>query len=99
MVALPMPSPPVRYALPDTERDANEEGELVPMPMFPEFLSIQSKGEDDPTAKNGEVMGLVKIEGVDDPMKNDPAIDDVACVDVDVKLGRLRAVYMDDVAS
>ena len=66
-------------------------GDDVPIPTFPEFLSTQRRGDDDPTDRNGEVTGL-NMEGVEEPMKNDPAIDDVAVVDVDVKLGRERAV-------
>ena len=67
--------------------------------MFPEFLSTQSNGEEDPTERKGEVTGDVNILGVEDPMKREPAIDDVAVVDVEVNEGRRRNEYRVDVAS
>lgn len=74
-------------------------GDDVPIPMFPEFLSTQSRGEEDPTERKGDVTGFVNILGVDDPIKKDPAMEEVAIVDVPVKFGRLKAVYMVEVES
>ena len=80
------------YASPWIESLVMVLGDDVPIPTFPEFLSTQRRGDDDPTDRNGDTTGFVNMEGVDDPMKNEPAIDDVAVVDVDVRLGMERAV-------
>ena len=64
-----------------TER--SEAGLVVPMPILPLFLSIQNNGEDVPTANKALPWGE------EDAMYRAPAMDEVAVVEVEMRLGKV----------
>ena len=58
---------------------SNEDGLVVPMPTLPLSLFMKNRGELVPTANKAFPLG------VEDATYNDPAIDEVAVVEVEVK--------------
>ena len=80
--ALVLPAP-----LPVSENCAD--GDEVPMPSIPELRSIHIRGEEEPTEKRAEVVAwlfTVNPEGVEEPTYSAPANDEVAVVDVEIRV-------------